>query len=73
MPDWAARVEDHDIGTAARYVHALADRTGLELTSYRSLQRTCQRARLRRRRATFTGRGVVTRIVQTGDVATTFG
>ena len=37
MPDWAARVEDHDIGTAARYVHALAGRTGLELTSYRAL------------------------------------
>ena len=31
MPDWPARVEDHDIGTAARYVHALAGRTGLEL------------------------------------------
>jgi chitin disaccharide deacetylase len=43
MPDWAARVEDHDIGTAARYVRALAHRTGLELTSYRSL-RDLQRA-----------------------------
>jgi predicted glycoside hydrolase/deacetylase ChbG (UPF0249 family) len=43
MPDWAARVEDHDIGTAARYVHTLADRTGLELTSYRAL-RDLQRA-----------------------------
>ena len=43
MPDWAARVEDHDIGTAARYVQSLAHRTGLELTSYRSL-RDLQRA-----------------------------
>ena len=43
MPDWAARVEDHDIGSAARYVHALGGRTGLELTSYRSL-RDLQRA-----------------------------
>ncbi len=43
MPDWAARVEDHDIGTAARYVHTLAGRTGLGLTSYRSL-RDLQRA-----------------------------
>jgi predicted glycoside hydrolase/deacetylase ChbG (UPF0249 family) len=38
MPDWPARVEDHDISTAARYVHALASRTGVTLTSYRALR-----------------------------------
>ena len=43
MPDWPARVEDHDIGTRPRYVHALAGRTGLELASYRAL-RDLQRA-----------------------------
>jgi chitin disaccharide deacetylase len=42
-PDWPARVEDHDIGTATGYVRALADRTGLALTSYRAL-RDLQRA-----------------------------
>jgi hypothetical protein len=38
MPDWPARVEDHDIGTASRYLHALAGRAGLALTSYRALR-----------------------------------
>ncbi|MHB1497031.1 MAG: ChbG/HpnK family deacetylase [Acidimicrobiales bacterium] len=38
MPDWAARVEDHDIATAKRDFQALAERAGLELTSYRALR-----------------------------------
>lgn len=43
MPDWAARVEDHDIGTASHYLQSLAGRAGLGLTSYRAL-RELQRA-----------------------------
>ncbi len=43
IPDWPAHVEDHGIGTASRYVNALAERTGLELSSYRAL-RDLQRA-----------------------------
>jgi hypothetical protein len=42
-PDWPARVEDHDIGTADHYMHALADPTGFVLTTYRAL-RDLQRA-----------------------------
>jgi len=38
MPDWPARVEDLDIATASRYVHALAERAGVALTSYRALR-----------------------------------
>lgn len=38
IPDWAARVEDHDIATAKRDFQALAARAGLELTSYRALR-----------------------------------
>ena len=37
-PDWAARVEDHDIATAKGYLQVLAGRTGLTLTSYRALR-----------------------------------
>lgn len=42
-PDWPARVEDYDIGTAKRDLLALAERAGLSLTSYRAL-RQLQRA-----------------------------
>jgi hypothetical protein len=38
MPDWAARVEDYDIGTAAGYVRSLAERTGFSLVGYRTLR-----------------------------------
>jgi len=37
-PDWPARVEDRDIATASRFLHALASRTGLSLISYRALR-----------------------------------
>jgi predicted glycoside hydrolase/deacetylase ChbG (UPF0249 family) len=42
MPDWPARVEDYDLAMAVRPLQALAERTGLVLTSYRAL-RTLQR------------------------------
>jgi predicted glycoside hydrolase/deacetylase ChbG (UPF0249 family) len=38
MPDWPARVEDHDIATARRDLQALVERAGLVLTSYRRLR-----------------------------------
>ena len=38
MPDWPARVEDHDIGTAVGYVRSLAERTGFSLVGYRTLR-----------------------------------
>lgn len=38
MPDWAARVEDHDIATARRDLQVLLERAGLTLTSYRRLR-----------------------------------
>jgi predicted glycoside hydrolase/deacetylase ChbG (UPF0249 family) len=38
IPDWPARVEDHDIATAARYLQALAGRAGLTLISYGALR-----------------------------------
>jgi len=43
-PDWPARVEDHDIATATRYLQALAGRTGLALTSYRALRELQRKA-----------------------------
>ena len=44
-PDWAARVEDHDIATAKRDLQALAARAGLQFTSYRALRDLQQRRR----------------------------
>jgi predicted glycoside hydrolase/deacetylase ChbG (UPF0249 family) len=38
MPDWPARVQDHDIATASFQLRALATRAGVALTSYRSLR-----------------------------------
>jgi hypothetical protein len=38
MPDWPARVQDHDIATASQQVRALATRAGVSFTSYRSLR-----------------------------------
>jgi hypothetical protein len=38
MPDWPARVEDHEIATASQQLRALATRAGVTLTSYRSLR-----------------------------------
>ena len=38
MPDWPARVQDHDIATASQQVRALATRAGVSLASYRSLR-----------------------------------
>lgn len=38
MPDWPARVEDHDLATAVRPLQALVERAGLILTSYRALR-----------------------------------
>ncbi|HTW06019.1 MAG TPA: ChbG/HpnK family deacetylase [Acidimicrobiales bacterium] len=43
-PDWPARVEDHDIATTSRHLHALAGRAGVTLIPYRAL-RDVQRAR----------------------------
>ena len=42
-PDWPARVQDHDIATAAQQLRALVTRAGVSLTGYRSL-RDLQRA-----------------------------
>lgn len=42
MPDWPARVEDHETGTATHY-RSMAARAGLRFTSYRAL-RDLQRA-----------------------------
>ncbi|MGH9106439.1 MAG: polysaccharide deacetylase family protein [Acidimicrobiales bacterium] len=38
IPDWPARVEDHDIATANRYLSSLVGRTGLRLLTYRALR-----------------------------------
>ncbi len=38
MPDWPARVQDHDIATASQQLQALATRAGVALASYRSLR-----------------------------------
>jgi hypothetical protein len=43
VPDWPARVQDHDIATAAQQLRALVTRAGVSLTGYRSL-RDLQRA-----------------------------
>lgn len=43
MPDWPARVEDHDVAANKRYIDAVAARTGVTLISYREL-RDLQRA-----------------------------
>ena len=43
MPDWPARVEDDEVGSASRY-RSLAARTGLTFTSYRALRELQQRA-----------------------------
>ncbi|HET9059660.1 MAG TPA: ChbG/HpnK family deacetylase [Acidimicrobiales bacterium] len=38
MPDWAARVEDHDVAANKRYIQAVAARAGVTLVSYRQLR-----------------------------------
>ena len=38
MPDWPARVQDHDIATISHQLRALTTRTGVALTGYRSLR-----------------------------------
>jgi predicted glycoside hydrolase/deacetylase ChbG (UPF0249 family) len=38
MPDWPARVQDHDIATASQQLRALVTRAGVSLTGYRSLR-----------------------------------
>jgi hypothetical protein len=38
MPDWPARVQDHDIATASEELRALAARADVSLASYRSLR-----------------------------------
>ncbi len=43
MPDWPARVDDHDVVTAAGSLRALAERAGVTLIGYRAL-RDLQRA-----------------------------
>jgi predicted glycoside hydrolase/deacetylase ChbG (UPF0249 family) len=37
-PDWAARVDDHDVATADRSLASLADRAGATLVGYRALR-----------------------------------
>jgi predicted glycoside hydrolase/deacetylase ChbG (UPF0249 family) len=43
IPDWQARVDDVEIGTARRYVELLSEQAGVIFTSYRAL-RDLQRA-----------------------------
>jgi hypothetical protein len=38
MPDWPARVQDHDLAMASPQLKALAARAGLVITSYRALR-----------------------------------
>jgi len=38
MPDWPARVEDHDIAASKQHLSSLLGRAGLTLTSYRALR-----------------------------------